>query len=118
MLKMAKYYFLLNWFQKTKKQIVTFLVVMVLFLMAIFMFNDLIAMSESKALLVLAKWIVLLSLLAVMAWNMKQIFNAVSVPFVNDEVEKPFDEKKERVLGKRELLTRSEQIYNKYRETE
>lgn len=117
MFKIAKYYFLLHWFQGAKRNLIAIMVLIVLFVMAIFVFNDLISMFETKTMLVLAKWIVLLFLLAVMVFNVKQVFTAVSVPFVKKDLDKKIDVKLEKILDKKHLLGRSERIFNKYRDT-
>jgi len=116
MFKIAKYYFLLNWFQKIKKNIIAILVFFVLLVVLTYMFGDLIAMSDDKLGLVIAKWIAIIVLLAVIAFNVGQIFKSVPMPFKREEKGQIVDSKKEEIVTKKHLISRSDLIINKYRD--
>ncbi len=116
MFKIAKYYLLLNLYQKTKRNMIAIVVFFVLFIVSTYMFGDLIAMADEKFGLVIAKWIVILVLLAVIAFNIVQLFKAVPVPFKKEECDGVADLRKEKIVSKEHLLSRSDLIVNKYRD--
>ncbi len=116
MFKIAKYYFLLSWYKKTKRNIVALIVFAVLFVVSTYMFGDLIAMADDKLGLVIAKWITILVLLTVIAFNMVQLFKVVPVPFKKEESDRVADQRKEKIISKEHLLSRSDLIVNKYRD--
>ncbi len=116
MFKIAKYYFLLNWYQKTKRNMIAIMVFFVLFIVSTYMFADLIAMADEKLGLVIAKWIAILVLLAVIAFNVGQIFKSVPTPFKKEEKDQVVDSRKEKIVSKEHLVSRSDLIINKYRD--
>ena len=97
MFKFAKYYFLLNWYQKTKRNMLAVVVFFVLFFVSTYLFGDLIAMADEKLGLVIAKWSAIIVLLVVIAFNMAQIFKAVPVPFKKEESDKAVDTRREKM---------------------
>jgi len=115
MFKIAKYYFLLSLYQKTKRNILAIMLFTMLFLVSSYIFTDLIAMAEEKLGLVLAKWTVILILLAVIAFNVSQIYKALPTLFKQKEKAQRVDSKKEKIISKERLLSRSDMIINKYR---
>ena len=116
MFKIAKYYFLLNWYQKTKRNMIAIIVFAVLFVVSTYMFADLIAMADEKLGLVIAKWIAIVGLLAVIAFNVGQIFKSVPTPFKKEEKDQVVDSRKEKIVSKEHLVSRSDLIINKYRD--
>lgn len=86
-----------------------------LFLVSSYMFTDLIAMADEKLGLVIVKWIVILILLAVITFNVSQIYKALPTPFKKEKKDQIVDSKKERIISKERLLSRSDMIINKYR---
>ena len=116
MFKIAKYYFLLSWYQKTKRNMIAIIVFTVLFIVSTYMFADLIAMADEKLGLVIAKWIAILVLLAVIAFNVGQIFKAVPTPFKKEEKDQVADARKVTIVTKEQLVSRSDLIINKYRD--
>ena len=116
MFKIAKYYFLLNWYQKTKRNMIAIIVFTVLFIVSTYMFADLIAMADEKLGLVIAKWIVILVSLTVIAFNVGEIFKSVPTPFKIEEKDQVVDSRKEQIVSKEHLVSRSELILNKYRD--
>ena len=115
MFKFAKYYFLLNWYQNTKRNMLAIVVFFVLFLILTYLFGDLIAMADDKLGLVIAKWIAIIVLLAMIAFNIVQLFKSLPVPFKNEKSDDEKDLKKEKIITKEKLLSRSDLILNKYR---
>ena len=115
MFKMAKYYLILTLFQKTKRNIIALVVSLMLFVVTLYLFGDLIAMTESRGILIMAKWAVLLLLLVVMSFNLIQVLNAVRIPFSSENTSKTVDLRKEMIVSKEHLVNKSERIINKYR---
>jgi hypothetical protein len=113
---MAKYYFLLHWYQKTKKNVISILLFTLLFLVSTYMFADLIAMSEDKLGLVIAKWIAIVLLLAVITFNVQQIFKAIPVAFQKSGDTEPADARRKKIVIKEHLISRTELIMKKYRD--
>ena len=79
-------------------------------------FSDLIAMNagSDKALMVSTKWILLFTLLGLTVLHLRKIVKGASFPF-GEDTSVVVDEKKERVMTKTELHSRSDVIMNKYR---
>jgi len=117
MFKLAKYYVLLNLYQNAKRNVIIILSSIVLFVMLIFIFSDLMAMAQGqeKYVFLIAKWIVLLSLLVVIGWNTKVALKKVRHPFEKEDKQKVPDERKEKLLAKEQLQSRSDLILDKYR---
>ena len=88
----------------------------VLLIVSTYMFGDLIAMTDEKLGLVIAKWIAILVLLAVIAFNVGQIFKFVPTPFKKEEKDPVLDSRKETIVTKKHLVSRSDLIVNKYRD--
>ncbi len=118
MFKLAKYYVLLNLYQNAKRNIIIIFVSTILLVMSIYMFSDLIAMTDEKVGLMIAKWIAILLFLGVIIFNIVQIFKAVSVPFKKETRNKSADARKENIVTKEHLVSRSELIINKYRDSQ
>lgn len=117
MFKIAKYYLLVSIVRRAKKNFLMILISMLGMILTSFLFADLIGVmdSGSKYILVAIKWLILISLLMLVALNMLKIVNIVSEPFKKESKEPRDDIKKEKILAKEHLLSRSELILNKYR---
>ena len=115
MFKLAKYYFLLNIYQKRKRNLIAIVISLLLLVVTSYLFSDLIIMAENKLGLVVAKWIILLFMLAVIVVNIRQIFTGIQYPFQTEKYDQPVDLKKEKILSKEKLVSRSDLILNKYR---
>ena len=114
MFKLAKYYVLMQWYQKSRKNLTAILLSVILLVITSFIFSDLIAMTNDKASLVILKWMVLSGLLAVMTYNIVQVFKAVRIPFQKEHHPETVDLRKEEIVQKEHLVSRSELILNKY----
>ena len=118
MFKFAKYYFLLNIFQRTKRNLIIIVIASLLFVLCTYMFSDLIAMADNKLGLLTGKWMVLLFLLMVIIVNMVKIFKMIQIPFQKEECNLIPDPQKEKLMAKEELMSRSDLILGKYRKTQ
>jgi len=115
MFKLAKYYFIFTLLGQSKRNILAFVVSLALFIIAVNIFSDLIAISHSRETLIMAKWIVLLLLLAVMAYHLMQIYKRARLPFTKEDASAEVDVRRERIVSKEHLVSKQERILNKYR---
>jgi len=116
MFKLAKYYLLANIYKRAKVSVLVVLVSVVAMVVISLVFADLIAMNagSDKVLMVSTKWILLFTLLGLTVLHLRKIVKGASFPF-GEDTSVVVDEKKERVMTKTELHSRSDVIMNKYR---
>jgi len=114
MLKLAKYYLLINLYRKNKRSLLIVLVSIVMMITISFIFSDLTGMAESKEryFLVGIKWLLLFCLLGLIAYQLRKISQQSALPF---EKNASFDVKREQLMAKEKLQSRSDMIINKYR---
>lgn len=115
MFKLAKYYILMQWYQKSRKNLITIMVSVMSLVITSFIFSDLIAMTDKKVSLVVFKWIVLSALFGLLIYNIMQVFKAVRIPFQKEHNHRKVDVRKEKMLEKAHLVSRSDLILKKYR---
>lgn len=117
MFKVARYYILLNLYQKVKRNIIAVMLSVFLLIVTIYLFGDLIDMAEenNKYYFVYTKWIFLFFLLSLIAINIIKILNTIRIPFSNDQKETDVDVRKEKIIAKEHLLSRSDLILDRYR---
>ena len=115
MFRLAKYYILLNLYRRAKKNIVSMVVSLLTMGFVSFIFSDIIevARNSSQFGLIAIKWLTLLSLFAVIIFNLLKIMKIASVPF--EDKDRVPDERKEKLLAKEHLKSRSDLIFEKYR---
>ena len=119
MFKLAKYYVLVNIYKRAKFSVVWLFASFVAMIMTSFVFTDLMAMANGsvRTVLVGTKWFILFSLLGLMGYHLRKIFKSASSPFGTEGTKEIIlDEKRERVMAKEKLRSRSELIMDKYRE--
>ena len=121
MFKVVKYLFLANLYKRAKRKIILFAGLSLFFILFSFMINDLISISTgiSIEILFLVKWVSILSLIIFMMHTLLQIINIATTPFKEDDVKvQPLatkrDTKKEHILNKDRLYTKSDLILQKY----
>ncbi len=124
MFKVIKYLFLANLYKKAKKSFVMLFIYVISLILISFIINDLMAISTGAMvyILLLVKWIAILSLLSLTGFSVLKIFNVASNPFeekqdavsTDDSIQVPQDTKRERILAKEKLFTRSDLILQKY----
>ncbi len=121
MFKLAKYYMLANIYKRAKFSVLVVFASVVAMVVISLVFADLVVMSTGsvKALIVGAKWILLFTLLGLTFFHLRKIVRSSSLPFGEDaSVPVVVDEKKERVMEKIKLHSRSDLIMDKYRKAE
>ena len=116
MFKVFKYMFLVNLYKKAKKRFMMLAVYLVLMVLISLILNDLIGVATGMNIyvLLLVKWISILLLLVLIVRNVVKIFHVATNPFEKKEDEKVVDTKKERILAKEKLFTKSDLILQKY----
>jgi len=123
MFKTLKYLFLASLYKKAKKSFVMLSVYIVSLILFSFMINDVISVATGGLVYILLpiKWIVILSLLGLIAFSVLKIFNIAANPFESKPIDKKTDvkqtpsaTKKERILAKEKLFTQSDLILQKY----
>ena len=123
MFKTLKYLFLASLYKKAKKSLLMLCVYVVSLILFSFMINDVISIATDEIIYILLpiKWIVILSLLSLIAFSMLKIFNIASNPFESKDKKRyentkqtPSATKRERILTKEKLFTQSDLILQKY----
>lgn len=118
-MKLFKYLFLVNLFKKAKKHIVIAGGMLLLLMVSTFLMNDfiLVATGSEKYLFLLIKWLLILVYMIVIAYNFLKIFNVATTSVSlkpQNEVVLVQDDKKDRILAKEHLTSKSDQIMEKY----
>ena len=117
MFKLAKYYMFLKLYQNAKLNVFLILSSVALFIVFIFIFDDLLAMVQGneKYTFLMAKWGLLLSLLLVIVWNTRVALKKVHNPFSKGNKHMVQDVRKEKLLAKDQLQSKQDLILKKYR---
>lgn len=125
MFKTLKYLFLASLYKKAKKSFVVLFAYVVSLILFSLMMNDVISVATGGIVYILLpmKWIVILSLLGLIAFSVLKIFNIASNPFDSKDKDEntkqtPSSTKKERILAKEKLFTQSDLILQKYMKDE
>jgi len=118
MFKALKYLFLANTYKRAKSSVITLLLSFLGLVLTVWVISDLMSVSSGVVvyLLLLVKWIVILSLIILMGYSILKIINVASSPFSAEEehsVAKDAD-KKEYILNKDVLRSKSALIVEKY----
>lgn len=120
MFRTLKYLLLANLYKKAKNSFVMLFVYTVLLILFTFIINDILSVSTGSMVYVvlLTKWVVIFSLLALIGFSVLKIFNVASKPFDKGEDSKSEtaykDTKKEKILSKEKLSTTTDLIMKKY----
>ena len=124
MFKAFKYLLLASLYKKAKKSFMMLFVYVVALILVSFIINDLMSISTgvSVYILLLIKWVAILSLLSLIGFSILKIFNIATNPFESKENEVTksdkekvsIDTKKDRILAKEKLFTQSDLIMQKY----
>lgn len=115
MFKLAKYYLLVNWYGRNKRYLARVLLALSGMVLSIFIFTDIIAMSDDKTIPIIFKWLVIIALLGVIAYNMSKAVKTVSLPLQGKQKPEVTDALKEKILAQKTLRSRSERILDKYK---
>lgn len=117
MFKALKYIYLTTLLKKAKKHFLMLIVYAISILIVNLITNDFISINQGTMayMLILMKWVITLLLLGILLFTLFKIVNIASNPLKSIDT-KDIDEKKERILSKKTLLTQSDLIIQKYME--
>jgi len=116
MFKVFKYLFLINLYKKAKKSFVMLFVYVISLMLISFIMNDLISVATGITvyLFLLVKWIIIFFLLILISFSVMKILNVARNPFEKKESVVKKDSKKNRIIEKEKLSTKSDLILQKY----
>ena len=116
MFKVFKYIFIATLYKKSKKSFITLLSSIVTLPLISFMLNDFIEVSQgvNVYMLLVFKWLVIVILLSLIVYNTLRIINIATNHFETKKESSTKEQKKNRILEKDELLSRSDIIMKKY----
>ena len=120
MFKVVKYLFIANLYKRAKKSILFLSGSFIALILTTFLINDVIAVASGMSvyILLLSKWIMIVSLLIFIGFQVVKIINIASSPF-SSSADKPSDgTKKENILNKEKIYTKSDLIVQKYMKDE
>ena len=118
MFKIFQYLYLASLFKRAKKGLVALIVYILLLFIISFMLNDFISVSAASTLylLIALKWVSIVFLLSMIAYTLVKIYTQLDPlePFNTSSKKSMPNEKKEHILGKDKLRTKSDLIVEKY----
>lgn len=125
MFKALKYLLYASLYKKAKSSFSIFFVSMIVLVVGSFMMNDIISVSSGMTLyiLIMTKWILILAMLGLISFSLLKIINIAMNPFsskiktpeVVKVTEPVVNAKKESILNKEQIFTKSELILQKYK---
>jgi len=125
MFKALKYLLYASLYQKAKSSFIMLLVSMVVLVVGSFMMNDIIGVSSGMTLYIfmMAKWVLIIAMLGLISFSLLKIINIAMNPFRSKTKIQEFvqvtefvlDTKKENILNKKQIFTKSEMILQKYK---
>lgn len=114
-------YFIL--WKRFQKQIITIVISIILVLLISSVYDDLheilkVSDKDSLIWLLLFKWFIVLFIIGFNIYKLKRIKlddnNTQDIPYIDDEAEKNYQEKSQKVLRKKKLITTTDLIMKKY----
>ena len=117
MFRAAKYYLIVRVYKRAKYSIAAILISIAMLILTSIFFSDLMSLSGdgSGYIYLFIKWAIWLVLLGIIIYHTMKITGVISSPFSKEEKTKTPDIKKENIIAKDILLSRSDRILNKYR---
>ena len=121
MFKTLKYLLLANLYNRAKRSFIALFISVVSLILVTFIMGDIISVASGIALysLIALKWLMVLAILGFIAFNILKIINIATTPFaktttVQAVVTAELDMKREKILNKEKLFTKSDSILDKY----
>lgn len=122
MFKVLKYLFVANLYKKTKNSFLGIFVSVIALIVLSLIVNDLISVASGMNvyILLIIKWVGIFFLLGFIGYSVLKIVNAITTPFTTEEKAVStntvvmLDNKKDRILAKEKLNTKSDLILQKY----
>jgi hypothetical protein len=121
MFKVLKYLLLANLYSRAKKSFISLLICIVSLVLVTFIMSDIISVASGMTLhlLIIIKWLLVIGLMGFISYHILKIINIATTPFSKDTKAQAantskVDSKKERILNKEKLFTKSDSILEKY----
>lgn len=121
MFKTLKYLLLANLYTKAKRSFIALFISIVSLILVTFIMGDIISVTSGISLymLIALKWFMVLAILGFIAFSILKIINIATSPFSKDTVVRTkailaADMKREKILNKEKLFTKSDSILEKY----
>lgn len=121
MFKTLKYLLLANLYTKAKRSFIALFISIVSLMLVTFIMGDIISVTSGISLymLIALKWFMVLAILGFIAFSILKIINIATSPFSKDTVVHTeaileADMKREKILNKEKLFTKSDSILEKY----
>lgn len=121
MFKALKYLLLANLYSRAKRSFISLLVCIVSLVLVTFIMSDIIGVASGMTLysLIIIKWLLVIGLMGFLSFHILKIINIATTPFSKDTKAQvadtlKVDSKKNRILNKEKLFTKSDLILQKY----
>lgn len=121
MFKTLKYLLLANLYTKAKRSFIALFISIVSLILVTFIMGDIISVTSGISLymFIALKWFMVLAILGFIAFSILKIINIATSPFSKDTVVHTeaileADIKREKILNKEKLFTKSDSILEKY----
>ena len=120
MFKVLKYLMFANLYSRAKKSFLILFGSIILIILISLIINDAVSVASgiSIFILLIIKWVSILSLMALIGFSILKIINIATAPFKSEKVvtitDAAVDSKKDRILNKEKLFTKSDLILQKY----
>ena len=121
MFKVLKYLMFANLYNRAKKSFFILFGSIISIILISLIINDAVSVASgiSIFILLIIKWISILSFMALIGFTILKIINIATTPFTSEKVVSNTDEtvvnsKKDRILNKEKLFTKSDSILQKY----
>jgi len=122
MFKVLKYLFIANLYARAKKSFLVLFGAIISLILISLIINDAVSVASdiSIYILLVVKWVSILSLLVLIGYSILKIINIVALPFTTESQSSITNTtvadsiKKDRILNKEKLFTKSDLILKKY----
>lgn len=120
MLKLFKYLYLANLYKRAKKSFLMLFIYLLCLMLTVFIINDIISVTTTSSvyLFILIKWVVTIALLVLIGLSLIKIIDTALHPMRDEQNPIKKDSKKERILTKEKLRSKSDIIMQKYKKTQ
>jgi hypothetical protein len=119
MFKLLKSIFIFNIIKKAKKYILFILSCLLIMIVFNFILDDIINIVDNQLYILIFKWIINIFLITIVILNIKKILSLNYIELQNDtfNYNDDFELKKDNIMNKTKLTSKSDLIINKYKKT-
>ena len=119
MFKVLKYLLFASLYNKAKKSFLILLGSIISLILISLIINDVVSVASGMSvfILLIIKWVTILSLIGLIGFNIMKIINVATTPFTTENKNPNsviVDTKKDRILNKEKNFTKSDLILQKY----